>query len=302
MGQARRHQRRRAPREARHAGGKLSCGVPRAAENRGSAGAPFPRHAGPRIHDRARQTLHASDSQRQTHSRGRGSCGGRDDAGKAHRSRHRAAARRAGATRTIAPSATRSARAQKSAGARPAGVARRRGRRSRVQRRRGSRGDSGWAQGNPGSHRDLARGHPRDAGGGGNPDRARRDDQPCRGGGARDGQVLRGRMLGELEIDYAAGTLSAAGTGDSSRRIPDARRHRRRGYRGTRADRRAGDVALFQEISGMGRRRTRASAFAPMPTRRTTPKPRANSAPKVSGCAAPSICSSRPSESRRCAR
>ena len=51
-------------------------------------------------------------------------CGGRDDAGEAHRSRHRAAARRASATRTIAPPATRSARAQRSAGARPAGVAR----------------------------------------------------------------------------------------------------------------------------------------------------------------------------------
>ena len=238
MGQARRHQRRRAQREARHAGGKLSCGVPRAGESRGSAGAPFPRHAGPRIHHRARQTLHASDAQRQTHSRGRGSCGGRDDPGKAHRSRHRAAARRAGATRTIAPPATRSARAQKSAGARPAGVARRRRRRSRIQRRRGSRGDSGWAQGNPGSHRDFARGHPRDAGGGGNSDRAWRDDQPCRGGGARDGQVLRGRMLGNRD-QLRGRHAQRRRQGDSSRRIPDARRHRRRGYRGTRADRRS---------------------------------------------------------------
>ena len=57
-------------------------------------------------------------------------------------------------------------------------------------------------------HRNLARRYPRNAGCGRNPDRARRHDESCGGGRARDGQMLRGRSLGardRLQRRHAVG-------------------------------------------------------------------------------------------------
>jgi hypothetical protein len=69
----------------------------------------------------------------------------------------------------------------------------RRGQRCRgVQRRRGGEPRREGRVGDPGTHRDQPRGHPRHARRQGHPDHARRHDQPRRRGGTRHGPALRG--------------------------------------------------------------------------------------------------------------
>ena len=62
--------------------------------------------------------------------------------------------------------------------------------------RRRSRGGRAGRAGDPGPQRDVARGRPRHAGGGGDPHRPRRPGQPRRGGGALAGQAGRRRCRG----------------------------------------------------------------------------------------------------------
>ena len=104
-----------------------------------------------------------------------------------------------------------------------------------------------------------------------------------------------------LEIDYAAGTLSANGK--------VIHRGEYLTLDGTAGEVIEGRVPTVEPVMSpffkkflRGPTPSATSACAPTPTRRTTRKSRANSAPKESGCAAPSTCSSHPSESRRCAR
>ncbi len=86
--------------------------------------------------------------------------------------------------------------------------------------RRGGRGPRCGPPGDPGARGDFAGGHPWDAGRGGNPDRTRRHDQPCRGGRARDGQMLRRRVLG-ARCRLRRGRALRRWTSDPSRRVSD---------------------------------------------------------------------------------
>ncbi len=71
---------------------------------------------------------------------------------------------------------------------------------------------------------------------------------------------------------------------------------------GPRRDAPAGAVGRLRQDHGLGRRRPAASASAPTPTRRAMRARPASSAPRASGCAAPSTCSSTPTASWPCAR
>jgi pyruvate,orthophosphate dikinase len=85
---------------------------------------------------------------------------------------------------------------------------------------------------------------------------------------------------GELRIDYKAGQLSVNG----------------------RTIKHGDWLTLTSPPSWAGPIRRASWACAPTPTRRTTHRSRASSAPRASACAAPSICSSRATGSTRCAR
>ncbi len=214
--------------------------------------APLPRHPGHGIHHRAREALHAPDPHRQAHRRGRGADRRRHGGREAHRPPRRPDAGGAGAARAIAASAPGSHGQEKRDRARPAGLARRGFRRGRVFRRRGGRSGAGGPQGHPRAHRNLARGHPGHAGRRGNPDRARRHDQPRGGGRARDGQVLRRRMLrvaARLQRRHA----HRARHRRAPRRVPHAGRHHRRSDRGAGSHRRSGDDRRVQEVHDVGR-------------------------------------------------
>ena len=170
-----------------------------------AAGKALPRHAGPRIHHRARQTVDAADPLRQAHRQGGDEDRRRDGGGRADRRRggDRCASSRPRSTscctRPSIPNARRDSHRR-----RPAGLARCCDRRDRLHLRR-SRGDED-GQGRKvilvrietspedihGMH--AARGHP---------DHPRRHDQPCGGGGARHGQALRvGRRLAARRLPH----------------------------------------------------------------------------------------------------
>ena len=296
VGRAQRHRRKRTPRPARHARGELSPGLPRAAEDRIAAGTAT--SATCRTWSSPSSAASSSCCRRATaNARPKPRC--------ASPSRWRRRGSSTGGTALMRvepvqleqllhprldPARPRKVMAR-GLPASPGAVA------GEVvfSRRRSGCGDQGRAQGDPGAHRDFARGHPRDAGGGGNPDRARRDDQPCRGGRARDGQVLRRGMLGDSKS-----------TTPPARSVPPATAWFIAAniitLDGTAGEVIAGRVPtvepvmspFFTKFMSDGPTRSARSACAPTPTRRTTPKSRANSAPKESDCAAPSICSSAP--------
>ncbi len=98
---------------------------------------------------------------------------------------------RSGAARPVAPPHARPQSAARGDRQGPARLARRRLRQGGVRRRHRREMGGGRREGDPGPHRDLARGHSRHARGEGHPHRARRHDQPRRGGGARHGPPLR---------------------------------------------------------------------------------------------------------------
>ena len=156
-------------------------------------------------------------------------------------------------------------------------------------------------EGHPGAGRDLARRHPRHARRRRHPDDARRHDLARGRRRARHGQALR------LRRGLAARRLQRADLAGRQRRAQARRdRHHRRldrpGAGRRRADDRAGDVGRVRHPDGLGRqgaqaRRARQCRYAGRRAGRAS-----SSAPKASGSAAPSICSSTRRASRRCAR
>ncbi len=107
---------------------------------------------------------------------------------------------------------------------------------------------------------------------------------------------------GSIRVDYNAQ--------DDDRRQPDVQKgrphHRRRLHRpGAGRQSRHGRAAALRRISrrsSAGPTRCASSACAPMPTRRPMRAPPCASAPRASGSAAPSTCSSTSTASPRCAR
>ena len=253
MGGARGNQRGGACGALRDARGKLPGGLQAVPENLGAARKTFSRHAGHGIYDRAQSAVHAADAQRQADGAGRGANRGGHGGREADRSQDGAEARRAGTARAVFASAAGPVEQETRDRARAAGVAGRSQRRGgllggRSGRRRGSR-----AQSDPGAAGDVAGRHPRDAGGGRNPHRARRDDESRGGGRARDGQVVRGRRLGagnRLRRGHAVGQRR----GDTPRRVHHARRIGGRSDRGAGADGRSRDAVVLQKISVVGGR------------------------------------------------
>ena len=215
----------------------------------------LPRHAGHRVHHRARQALDAADPHRQAHRQG-----GAEDRrrhgrrGADHRARRRSrASTRPRSTSCCTRPSTRSAERDVIATGLPASPGAASGEivftadEAEDARRRGP-------QGHPGAHRDQPRGHPRHARRRGHPDHARRHDQPRRRGGARHGQALRlrrrhaARRLPGRHADRAWARRFSKGdiiTIDGAHR-PGADR------RG--ADAPAGAVGRFRHADGLGRR------------------------------------------------
>ena len=164
-----------------------------------------------------------------------------------------AEARRAGTARAVFASAARSVEQEARDRARTAGVAGRGQRRSGVLGGRSGRGRGSRAQSDSGAAGDVAGRYSRDAGGRGNPHGARRDDESCGGGRARDGQVVRGGSVGagdRLRRGHAVGEWR----GRAARRVHHARRIGGRSDRGARADGRSRDAVVLQEISVVGGR------------------------------------------------
>ena len=181
-------------------GGRLRQAVARSADaggvqavrrQRQAAREALPRHAGPRVHDRARQALDAADPQRQAHRARRAARRGGDGQRGPDLARGRDHARRAGRARPAAASDPRPQGEARAARDRPARFARRGERRDRVLGRRGGGCAPGGTEDDPGARRDLARGHSRHARRRRHRDDARRHDLARRGGRARHGQALR---------------------------------------------------------------------------------------------------------------
>ena len=106
----------------------------------------------------------------------------------------------------------------------------------------------------------------------------------------------------DLEIDLAAGEVRVDGD-DAARRRPDRhRRHHRLDHHRRRPARRARGRRGVRHRPAVGRRAAHAGACAPTPTRPRTRARRASSAPRASGCAAPSTCSSARTATRRWSR
>ena len=101
---------------------------------------PLPRHAGHRVHRRARQAVDAADPHRQAHRAGGAEDRGVVGRGGPHRPRRGDPPHRTGFARPAAASDARPEREDDRAGARPAGLARRRLGQDRVFRRRGRGG------------------------------------------------------------------------------------------------------------------------------------------------------------------
>ena len=185
---------------------------------------------------------------------------------------------------------------------RPAGVARRRLRRDRVQLRRGDQAQGRRQEGHPGAGRDLARGHPRHARRRRHPDDARRHDLARRRGRARHGQALRLRRgLAPRRLQRADACRPATSCSSAARSSPSTARPARCWPARVPMTEPAMSGEFGTLMGWADKARTlgvRANADTPADARRR----RASSAPKASGSAAPSTCSSTRRASRRCAR
>ena len=157
---------------------------------------PLPRRPGPRVHDRARQAVHAPDTIGEAHrrrrhqDRGRPRRRGRHQQGRGADA-HRAGARRPAPARPVRPRRPSEGDAHRQG---PERVARRRRRAGRV--RRGCRGRVGRPrrEGRARPDRDLARRLPRHGRGRGDPDRPRRGHVARGRRRAPDRQAVRGRL------------------------------------------------------------------------------------------------------------
>ena len=171
-------------------------GLQRVPADRPAARAPLPRRPGPRVHDRARQAVHAPDALGEADRRG----GRADRHGPRRRGPHhegrgarpdRAGPRRPAPARPVRPGGPDRGHA-------PGQGAQRVARRGRRQGgvRRGHRGRVGGQRRarRPGPDRDVARRLPRHGRRPGHPDRPRWRHQPRRGGRPPDRQAVRGRL------------------------------------------------------------------------------------------------------------
>ena len=132
-------------------------------------------------------------------------------------------------------------------------------------------------------------------------DHPRRHDLARRGGRARHGQALR------LRLRNHSRRLRPRHHEHRHALLQDRRRHHHRrlarpGAGRPDADDRAETVGRVRHADGLGRSRSASSASASTAIRRKMRAPPSSSAPKASGCAAPSTCSSRKPASAPCAR
>ena len=105
-----------------------------------------------------------------------------------------------------------------------------------------------------------------------------------------------------VQIDLERETLHGRRRASAQGRHRHHRRLDRADHQGPRADARAESLGGLHHADAAGPTTSAACGCAPMPTRRPTPARRAPSAPRASGSAAPSICSSRRAASSPCAR
>ena len=132
-------------------------------------------------------------------------------------------------------------------------------------------------------------------------------------GGATSHAAVVARQIGKpcvagsaaLDVNYAGKAASCSITGHRLRRgrLAEPRRHDRRPVPRPAADG-PGPVrgpARAPEDPRLGGRRSAGWASGPTPTSPRRPRRRAATAPRASGCAAPSTCSARASGSRSCA-
>ena len=178
------------------------------------------------------------------------------------------------------------------AGARPARLARRGERRGRLRSRSRRGAGRGGRSRHPGAPRDVARGFPRDGGGQGGADGARRDDVARGGGGPGHGQAVRGGRAGARggrERRRVRSMARVVKQGDGSRwtAAPARCTPARAALIAAELD---GD---FTALHAAGPTSSATSASGSTPIRRPTRTAAAISAPRASGSAAPSTCSSR---------
>ena len=262
----------------------------------------LPRHAGHRIHRRAGQALDAADAQRQAHREGRAAHRGRAGQREAD---HQG---RGGGARSIRPRSISccirpsipSAERKVIATGLPASPGAASGeivfssdeaRSSRPRARRSS-----WCGSRP---------RPEDIHG----MHAAEGILTTRGGMTSHAAVVARGMgkpcvsgAGSLRVDYAAQTLAGRRRDAQARRHHHHRRLDRPGAGRPGADDRAGTVRRVRHADGLGRqgaqaRRARQCRHAGRRARRAS-----SSAPRASGSAAPSTCSSTRIASTRCAR
>ena len=177
-------------------GDRHARGLRRVPAHRPAARTPLPRRPGPRVHDRARQAVHAPDALGQA-DRGRGREDRRRHGRRGHHQpgrgagAHRARPRRPAPARPVRPGGPGEGDADRQG---PERVAGRRGRARRVRRRHRGRVGRPRRAGRPRPDRDLARRLPRHGRGPGHPHRPRRGDVARRGRRPPDRQAVRRRL------------------------------------------------------------------------------------------------------------
>ena len=181
-------------------------------------GKALPRHAGPRVHGRARQIVDAADPQRQAHGKSGVEGRGRDGQRGPHLARGRDHPRRARRARSAPAPDPRPQGETQGARDRPPRLPRRGERRDRLLRRRGAGLASGGTEVDPGQGRDVAGRHSRHARRRGHRHHARRHDLARRRGRARHGQGLRLRRQRDPR-------RLRRPDDDRGRRDPEERRH-----------------------------------------------------------------------------
>ena len=274
----------------------------RAVEGAAHPRRPLPRHAGHRVHRRARQALDAADPHRQAHGAG-GAENRRVDLSRRAAS---AATRRSGASNR-SRSTSYCTRCSTRARRRPCWRAVCRPRPGAASGKIVFSADEAEAAASRGERVILVRTEtsPEDIHG----MHAAKGILTVRGGMTSHAAVVargmgrpcvcrRRRSAHRLRGQHARGTQPYR----ARRRHDHDQRLDRRGHPWRSADDRAAIIGRFRDTDGLGRRSPHASGSAPMPRPRSMPALRAGSAPRESACRAPSTCSSRPTASARCAR
>ena len=230
--------------------------------------APLPRHAGHRVHDRARHAVHAADPRRQAHR-----AGGRADRRELSREgvitseealrridpgqldqllhpMHRPGGRASSASR-------RGLNASPGAGVGAVVFD------ADTAERRGRAGESV----DPGALGDDARRHPRRARRAGHPDRARRHDQPRGRRGPRHGQAVRRGLRGAAHRPRGPHASSIGGTRAGGRHDHHRRQAPARSTPARCRSCRRRSTRTSSAVLELGRRAPRACGCAPTPTR-----------------------------------